>query len=152
MAIGTDDAVDKYGTQDTVTSSSSSVADGVLSVAGDITTWTNDDDATIAAIIFEGTFATAPDANSSVHLYARLMNIQSTNDAEAPDVTNFEPKYLGSFPLNDVTSAQYAPIDIRLPNQKTSQEYDFYIKNGGGQTLSAGWDLYITPKTYGPHT
>jgi len=150
MAISTDSLIEFFGTQDTVTSSSSSVTDGSFSVAGDITTWTNDDDAPMASVVLEATYSSAPDANSVVNLYARLMNIQSTNDQGAPDA-NFQHVYLGTFPLNDVTSAQYIPIDVKLPNTKTSQEYDFYIQNEAGQTLSAGWDLYVTPKTYGPH-
>jgi len=150
MAISTDSLIEFFGTQDTVTSSSSSVTDGSFSVAGDITTWTNDDDAPMASVVLEATYSSAPDANSVVNLYARLMNIQSTNDQDAPDA-NFQHVYLGTFPLNDVTSAQYIPIDVKLPNTKTSQEYDFYIQNEAGQTLSAGWDLYVTPKTYGPH-
>lgn len=56
MAISTDAAVEFFGTQDTVTSSSSSVADNAFSVAGDITTWTNDDDAPMASIVLEATF------------------------------------------------------------------------------------------------
>lgn len=150
MEIGADSLVEFFGTQDTVTSGSSSVTDGSFSVAGDITTWTNDDDAPMASVVFEGTYSVSPTASSSVNLYARLMNIQSTNDQNAPDA-NFQHVYLGSFPLNDVTTAQYTAIDVRLPNTKTSQEYEFYIENNGGQTLSAGWDLYVTPKTYGPH-
>lgn len=148
MAISTDSAIEVFGTQDTVTSSTASVADGAFSAQED--TWTNDDDAPLAAVVFEGTFASAPDAGSYVNLYGRLLNVQSTNDQDTPD-GNYGHVYLGSFPLNDVTSAQYIPIDVRLPNQKTSQEYEFYIENGAGQTLSAGWDLYVTPKTYGPH-
>jgi hypothetical protein len=150
MAISTDALIEFFGTQDTVTSLSSSVTNGSFSVAGDVTTWTNDDDAPMASVVFEGTYSVAPDANSSVNLYARLMNIQSTNDQDAPDA-NYGHVYLGSFPLNDVTTAQYISIDVTLPNTKTSQEYEFYIENDGGQTLSAGWDLYVTPKTYGPH-
>lgn len=150
MAISTDALIEFFGTQDAVTSGSSAVTDGSFSVSGDITTWTNDDDAPMAAVVLEATYSVAPGANSSVSLYARPMNIQSTNDQDAPDA-NFQHVYLGSFPLNDVTSAQYITLDVTLPNAKTSQEYEFYIENNGGQTLSAGWDLYVTPKTYGPH-
>lgn len=150
MAIGTDSAIEFYGTQDTVTSSSSAVTDGSFSVSGDITTWTNDDDAPGAAVVFEGTYSSAPTAETTVDLYARPMNVQSTNDQDAPDA-NFLHYYLGSFPLNDVTTAQYCVIRVALPNTKTSQEYDFYIQNNAGQTLSAGWDLYVTPYTVGPH-
>lgn len=150
MAISTDSAIDFFGTQDTVTSSSSSVADGAFSVTADITQWTNDDDAPSASMTLEATYATAPDANSSVNLYARLMNIQSTNDQDVPD-GNYQHTYLGSFPLNNVTTAQYIAIDVPLPNAYSSQVYEFYIENNGGQTISAGWDLYVTPKTIGPH-
>jgi hypothetical protein len=151
MAIGTDDAVDKYGTQDSLDDTSGSIADTVMSVQGDLVAWTNTDDATIAAVTFEGDFESAPDANSFVYFYARLINIVSTSDAETPDVVNYEHTFLGAFSLNDVATAQFVPIDVRLPNQKTSQEYEFYIKNGSGVSLDAGWDIHITPKTYGPH-
>lgn len=150
MAIGTDSAIHFFGTQDTVTSSSSAVTNGAFSVAGDITTWTNDDDAPMASVTFEGTYSTAPGSNTVVNLFVRPMNVQSTNDGDAPDA-NFPHMYLGSFPLNDVTSAQYITMDVALPNYKTSSEYEFYIENDAGQTLSAGWDLYVTPKTLGPH-
>ena len=146
MAIETGDAIEKFGTQDTVTSSTASVTDTSFSAQED--TWTNDDDAPLASVVLECTFSTAPDANSSVGLFARLLNIQSTNDAETPNA-DMTAVALGSFALNDVTSAQYSAIDVKLPNTKTSQEYEFYIQNNGGQTISAGWDLYVTPKTYG---
>ena len=150
MAIGTDAAIQFFGTQDTVTSSSSLVANDAFSVSGDVTTWTNDDDAPQAAVVFEGTYSVAPDASSLVLLYARLLNVQGTNDPDAPDA-NFLHTFLGAFPLNDVTTAQYSSIVVDLPNTKTSQEYEFYILNQGGQSLSAGWDLYVTPVTVGPH-
>jgi hypothetical protein len=150
MAISTDASIDFFGTQDIVTSSSSSVADAAFSVTADIVTWTNDDGAPQASITLEATYSVAPDANSSADLYGRLMNVRGTNDQDIPDA-NFQHVYLGSFPLNDVTSLQPITIDIPLPNFKASPEYEFYIQNNAGQTLSAGWDLYITPKTSGPH-
>jgi len=150
MAIGAGTAIEFFGTQDTVTSSSSAVVNGAFSVAADAPTWTNDDDAPVAAVILSATFSVAPTANSIVNLFARMMNVQSTNDQDVPDA-NFTHTYLGSFPLNNVTSTQFIAIDVTLPNTKTSQEYDFYIQNSGGQTISAGWGLYVTPKTIGPH-
>ena len=150
MAIGTNDGIDKFGTQDATGTTSASVADAAFSIASDLSTWTNDDDAWRATIILEATYSVAPTASSGVTLYARLLNIVSTNDADVPDA-NFLQTYLGRFPLNDVTTAQYIAIDAYLPNTKTSQEYEFYIKNDGGQTISAGWDIHVTPKTHGPH-
>lgn len=148
MAISTDAAIEFFGTQDTITGSGGTVADAAFGAAA--TTWTNDDDAPMASVVLSCSYTTAPDANSSVNLYLRLLNIQSTNNQDVPDA-NFGHVYVGSFPLNDVTTQQYIPIDIRLPNTVTSQQYNFYIENNGGQTMDSDWNLYVTPKTIGPH-
>tara|TARA_R110002096_G_C14661910_1_gene728364 strand:+ start:50001 stop:50456 length:456 start_codon:yes stop_codon:yes gene_type:complete len=150
MAIGTDAAVEFFGTQDTLGTSSAAVADAAFSVAGDLSTWTNDDDSPMASVILLANFSVAPDANSSINLYLRPLNIESTNDGDVPDA-NFLHMFAGSFPLNDVTTAQYITITVGLPNTKTSQEYEFYVQNDSGQSLPAGWDIYVTPKTIGPH-
>lgn len=154
MAISTGSAIEFYGTQDTVTAGggTSSVASAAFSVSGDVVSggWTNDDDAPMASVVLTCAYSVAPTANSSVNLYARLMNIDSTNDQITPDA-NFGHVYLGSFPLDDTTSTQYIAIDVRLPNTYTSQVYEFYIQNNGGQTMSAAWTLKVTPKTIGPH-
>jgi len=150
MAISTDALIEFFGTQDTLGTSSAAVADAAFSVAGDLSTWTNDDDAPRASVTLLANYSVAPDANSVINLYVRPLNIQSTNDQEIPDA-NFTHTYVGSFPVNDVTTAQYVAIDITLPNAYTSQQYEFYVENTTGQSLPAGWDLYVTPKTYGPH-
>ena len=150
MAISADALVEFFGTQDTLGTSSAAVADAAFSIAGDLSTWTNDDDAPRASVTLLANYSVAPDANSVINLYVRPLNIQSTNDQEIPDA-NFTHTYVGSFPVNDVTTAQYVAIDISLPNAYASQQYEFYVENSTGQSLPAGWDLYVTPKTYGPH-
>ena len=151
MAIGTDAAIEFFGTQDALDDTSGSVADAAFSASSDLLTWTNDDDAITANLVFSGTYASAPDASSSVNCYVQLLNIDgSTGDQDAPDA-NFQHTYVGSFPLNDVTSAQLVSINISLPNVITSQIYQFYIENTAGQTLSAGWEILVTPKAIGPH-
>jgi hypothetical protein len=55
------------------------------------------------------------------------------------------------FPLNDVTGAQFIPIEIALPNVGAGQVWQPFIQNNGGQSMSAGWDIHITPKAIGPH-
>lgn len=150
MAISTGAAIEFFGTQDTLGTSSAAVANNAFSIAGDLSTWTNDDDAIMASVVLTCTFSVAPTANSSVNLYARLLDVSGTNDATVPDA-NFQHVYVGSFPLNDGTSAQYIPIDIGLPNTSTSQQYEFYIENKSGQSLPAGWDFLVTPKAIGPH-
>ena len=150
MAITTDAAVHVFGTQDTLGTTSAAVADDAFSIAGDLSTWTNDDDAPQASVILLANFSVAPTANTAINLYLRPLNVQSTNDGDVPDA-NFQHMYAGSFPLNDVTTAQYILIDVALPNTKTSQEYEFYVENKSGQSLPAGWDIYVTPKTIAPH-
>lgn len=150
MTISTDSAVEFFGTQDTLGTSSAAVADAAFSIASDLSTWTNDDDALRASVTALIDYAVAPDVNSVVNLYLRLLNTRGTNDSEIPDA-NFTHTYVGSLPVNDVTTNQYVTIDISLPNSKSSQEYEFYIENQTGQTIQAGWDLYVTPKAIGPH-
>lgn len=150
MAISTDALVEFYGTQDTLGTTAATVADGAFSIASDLSTWTNDDDAPMASVTALLDWSVTPDADSSVSLYCRLLNVVSTNDGEVPDA-NHTHIYLGSFPINDVTTNQYISMDVSLPNGKTSQEYEFYIQNNTGQTIQGSWDIYITPKTYGPH-
>ena len=150
MAISTGSAIEFFGTQDTLGTSSAAVADAAFSVAGDLSTWTNDDDAVSASVTLLANFSVAPTANTSVNLYLRLLDVQSTNDGTVPDA-NFQHTYVGSFPLNDSTVAQYITIDIGLPNSVTSQQYEFYVENQSGQSLPAGWDIYVTPKAIGPH-
>ena len=150
MAIGSDSAIEFFGTQDTLGTSSADVTNNSFSIAGDLSTWTNDDDALMASVILLVNYASAPDVNTSVNLYLRPLNMEGTNDGDVPDA-NFQHMYVGSFPTNDVTTAQYILITISLPNTKTSQEYEFYVENKTGQTLPAGWDIFVTPKTIGPH-
>ena len=151
MAIGTDSAVEFFGTQDTVTDGSTSlILDAAFSVADDISAWTNDDDAPMAAAVLFVDYALAPDGGSGITLFARLMNIDSTNDQDTPDA-NFLHRFMGVFPVNNVTTNQYSSIDIDLPNTVTSQVYEFYIQNNTGQSIQANWTLKMTPKTIGPH-
>ena len=149
MAIGTDAAIDFFGTADTVTSSSSAVTDTSFSVAADVSTWTNDDDANFAAMVLQVTFSVAPTSGGSISLYGSLQNVEGTDDQLDPS-SAFAHVPLGVFPVKDVTTLQSISISIPLPNVKTSQEYLFFVENRAGQTMSAAWDLIITPKAVGP--
>lgn len=149
MAISTGTAVEFFGTQDTLGTTSAAVSNNAFSIAGDLSTWTNDDDAISASVTILANFSVAPTASTSINLYLRLLAVQSTNDGTVPDA-NFQHTYVGSFPLNDSTVAQYITIDIGLPNTKANQTYEFYVENKSGQSLPAGWDIYVTPKAIGP--
>jgi len=155
MAIGTKSAIEFFGTADALGNTTSSVANDAFSDGtNDLDAWTNADDAPLAIFALEFTTATTGDAGSTIGLYARPLNIGNagTEDSEVPDA-NFGHIYLGSFPHNNPsTSAQTATFGkVSLPNVITSQIYNFYIQNNTGQTISAGWELTVTPVTYGPH-
>lgn len=149
MVISTNAAIELFGTQDALDNTSGTVSSTAFSVASDLSTWTNDDDAPSASITLEVTFSSAPDVDSVINLYAQPIDIVGTSDGDVPDA-NFLHMYIGTFPLNDVTTAQFITQDVHLPNWETSSVYQFFIENKGGQTISAGWDVHVTPKTLGP--
>jgi hypothetical protein len=154
MAIGTNSAIEFYGTADVLGSSTSAVVNDAFSDGvNDLLAWTNDDDAPMATFALEFTTATTGTANTVVNLYAQLLDIGSagTEDGQVPDA-NYQHHYLGSFPHNNPSTAEQAvSLVAALPNTQTSQVYQFYIENKTGQTISAGWELTVRPKTIGPH-
>lgn len=151
MAIGTDAAIEFFGTTDDLDSTSAAVSNNTFSVVGDLASWVNDDNAPSAAVVGLFTFSVAPTASSLILLYARPLNIaDTTKDADAPNA-NIQREFLGAFVLDAVTTEQVIAIQVALPNSKLDQEFEIYVENQGGQTISAGWSLQITPKTIGPH-
>lgn len=152
MAIGTDSSIDFFGTTDQVISvAGAAVTTGNWSDSGDLTQWTNDDDAPMAAATLDATMSANPSAGDSIGLYARLMNISdTTQDANEPSA-DFAAILLGVFPMDDGDTAQIVSINIRLPNQYTSQVYDFYLKNDTAVNINTGSTVDITPKALGPH-
>lgn len=155
MAIETNDAIVKFGTQDQVDSTAGTVATGAFSVAGDVdSTWTNSEEAPLGSAILKCQFDTTMPTVGSIGLYARLLNVQSTNDINEPDA-NFEQIFVGSFPIdfgvaNDVDF--YTVIEtFNMPAAGPAQAIEWYIKNEGtAQTIGTSWNLWITPKTEGP--
>lgn len=153
MTLATNSEIDYFGsggnTLVTAGGGTSSVANNAFSVSGDIQTWTNSEDARQAMMLLTCAFATAPTAGSGINVFARLLNIDSTNDADTP-TTNFRHYLIGTFPVKDTTSTQRIPITVFLPNFKTGQEYEFYFQCANTtNTMSAGWTVYIATKAAG---
>lgn len=156
MPIGTDSVILFYGTQDQVDDgSTSTIANDAFSVAADISTWTNDDDAPLAQAVLECQFDSTMPTKGSIGLYARLLNVQSTNDPGVPDA-NFPHVFCGTFPIDygvaaDTNFFTVIPM-FQLPGFQTSQQIDWYLKNQNtSQTIGIDWNLWITPLTHGPH-
>lgn len=159
MAIGSNDFIDKFGTQDTVTvgTGTSAVASAAFSASGDVVSggWTNDDDAPMADFVLTYQYTSGSISQDGVKLYMRLMNIDGTADEPQPD-TGYKHHYLGTFiPDSNQGASTNNSLslgkDVALPNTYTSQVYEFYIENLLGVTITAGWTLKVTPKTGGPH-
>jgi len=155
MTIGTNDTKPKFGTQDSIDDgSTSTIANDAYSVAGDITEWTNDEDAPFANFILKCQFDTTMPTVGVIDLYARPTNIEGVNEAEVPD-DNHPFIYIDSFPIdfgvaNDV-DFYTTIVGAVLPNFKTSQTYEFYLKNNASaQTMGVSWALWINPYTWGP--
>ena len=149
MAIGTGDAIEKFGTQTAITDPAIAINSGAMSTQGNAVAWTNTDDAPEADILVEATFAAAPTANGTMSIYARKLNVRSTNDENTPTLTDNEDKRLGSFKLDSGLTTQVKTKRVLLPNGKASQEYEFYYKNNGGQNITS-CQSWITPIALGP--
>lgn len=153
MAIGTNDAIDKFGTLSNLASSSAAVVDAAFSVAGDLVTFTNTNDAKEAVAVLTWQYPSGTlDAGATVSLHARRLDWTGTTDEEVPS-TDYSGAYIGSFSLDDglaVTTDSYSVIRIPLLNSKSAQEYEFYIQNNSGVQITAGWTIDITPVAVGP--
>jgi hypothetical protein len=144
MAIPTGAPVDYFGTAVTVTDTTSAVATTAFSVVGDTATWTNTDNVLSASVV--GTFTmTGSAANGTIALYAKPLNILSTNDATTPNA-NYLDKFVGVFNLSEAATVQYPALEISTTNIVDGQEYEFYIKNNMAVSVVAGWELELTPK------
>lgn len=99
-----------------------------------------------ARFVVSLTFGTGPTEGTTVGLYARPIDIDGTADGEVPETTR-PTTYIGSFLVNNVTTAQY----IELYAQNVPWNAAYYLHNNGtGQTISAGWTLKVTPYTLKP--
>lgn len=89
------------------------------------------------------TYGTAPTEGTVLALLVRPLDIDGTNDAEAPETTR-PIRQVGVFVVNNVTTAQYAICVGRdLPKLGA-----YYIHNvATGQSVSAGWTLKVTPRS-----
>jgi hypothetical protein len=154
MTISTNDLIEKFGTLTSIDDgSTSSIADAAFSATADISAWTNSDDVPQAGFVLKAQWATVTGvANKPVNIFARPINIQSTNDPVTTG-TNRRATFIGSFNVYAASGATdyfFESSRCDLPNLKSGQEYEFYLENKTGQTISANWTLWIMPITAGP--
>lgn len=148
MAIGTNDTVEKTGTQKTLEANGASCANNAIVTADDATYSIAADGsgAPDARFALSVTFSVAPTENSTIDLYAQELNFDGTNDAQAVEAT-YKPRYICSFAVNNVTTLQC--LLARAQSVPSDATYVLH-NNGTGQTISAGWTLKVLPVTRGP--
>ena len=155
MTISTGAFIEFWGTTDAVDDgSASAVSNGAMSVAADISAWTNDDDTPTVMLVLLWQYPSGT-IDGYINIHVRPINVDGTNDPPTPTTTD-QVGYAGSF---EIATAQAATTDtvyttmISLAgfSTKSSQEYEFYLFNDSGVQISANWDLDVIPKTVGPH-
>lgn len=136
------------GTPKTIEANGGSIANNALAQADDATygIFVDGGGYTDAKIAVSFTCAAAPTEGTVLAIYAQPLDIIGTGDAEVPEATR-PTVYIGSVVVNNVTTQQYAEIIARdLPWLAA-----YYLHNSGtGQTVSAGWQMVITPCTDAP--
>lgn len=148
MAIPTNTPIEWRGTTKTLEANGGSITSGSVVQADDANydTVTDGEGVPDAEFVLSFAFASSPTENGVLALYARPLDIDSTNDAEAPEATR-PTRFIGSFVVNNVTTTQYAILVGRnLPKLAA-----YYIHNNGtGQTCSSAWTLKVTPLGWTP--
>lgn len=136
------------GTQKTLVSSGASLANNAMSGASASTynRAVDGSDFPDASFVLSVAFGTAPTVNTTLDLYARELDIDGTDDAPVP-TTTYKRRYIGSFVLINQTATQYLKI-LAFDVPKLAEYY--LHNNATGQTISAGWMLKITPRSYKP--
>lgn len=156
MAIGTDAAIEFFGTSDALGNTTSTVSNNAFSDGtNDLNAWTNDDDAPEANAVLTWQYASGTvDEDGYFSLYAQIQNPGGqTAETGVPTATH-KHIWLGDFPVKDPGTGTdvSASIRVRLPNTETSTVYHFYVENQSDVTMAAGWELEITPVAIGPHS
>lgn len=142
------EAIITKGATKTLEANGASIATNTLAQADDASydIFTDSPGYRDAKFVLKCTFATAPTEGSVLALYARPLDIDGTDDAEAPETTR-PTVFVGSFIVNNVTTSQV----MELLAQDVPWNASYYLHNNGtGQAVSAGWTLKVTPFTEGP--
>ena len=139
-------------TQITHIGSGASMAAGALSASADISTALAGTGNLARYPRADVTLMIAPTASiaaasTNLYLYRRDLNIDGTNDAPIPGVSN-KFRYVGLFQASaatTVSTTQY--LEAKDVSLGAPGDCEFYIENGLGVNVPAGWTLKVTPKT-----
>lgn len=137
-----------WGTQKTLEANGGSISNNSIAQADDASYDIVNDGASFpdAEFVLVGAFGTAPTEGTNLALYARPLDVDGTNDTEAPE-TSRPTVFIGTFTVNNVTTTQTIVLN-GIYAAGVPKKADYYIYNNGtGQTLSSGWTLKVTPRS-----
>lgn len=149
------EAVLKYGTPKTLANANGGATSNNQLSAACATTYSESDTADYPDALFvlvTAGFGGVPTSGTSIDVYIRPLDIDSTTDQPAPptgaSTAAYKGRYAGSFVLHASSSSgdAYSAVADDIP--RAGEVYLF--NNATGQTLSANWTLKMIPRAYGP--
>jgi hypothetical protein len=133
------------GAQITLEGSGASAASNVFVAADDTSLASaNHLNYPLADLVLKCDFAAAPTAGGTINIYRQDLTIDGTSGAPATG-TAYKSILVGVVAPSGSASAYYP-----IPNVPLSSACQFSIENLTSTSLSAGWTLKATPKTYQP--
>lgn len=136
-----------YGTEKTLEANGASIASNAIGQANDAD-WSSSDTLDFPDAVFCLMIDTtgAMTVGTTLDLIIRPMNIDGTNDAEAPSATYLH-HFAGSFRPTASTAAQYLYVEAKdVPKEGQAWIYN----NATGQSVPAGWTLKMKPMSRAP--
>lgn len=129
------------------------IAADAFSITADIDAFTNTQDSPTIVMTLKLQFAVQPTAGTNINIYARKMDIEGTNDSSVPDDNNID-QIIGRFTVDATvatsTDAFLTTQWMTISNHYSAQVYQFYLQNKSDQSISAGWELFLTQVSKGP--
>lgn len=148
MAIPSKAQVNFYGTELQVINDLSGIADGDFTST--VTTFTNTDNVPSASFLFEIGLNAAASPGGYIALYAKPINMGSGNRDQIAPSAFFKSTFIGSIVVPGAAAGLLTmSFDTFLPSYNDAQEYEFYVENKTGQSLTAV-NCWISPKALGP--
>lgn len=143
----------KYSSQVTAISSTATCTSNSFNQAAEVTSLSSAQTGYYPmadAAIFASFSTSVSSASNTLVLYRRDLNIDGTNDAPVP--TSASPAY-SAIVVNAMAVPPYTAASsgyFFIPNVPLAGDCEFYLQNNTNASISAGFTVKITPKTYAP--
>jgi len=142
------EAIKTYATTINHVVDGAQVSAGAFSAVGDVdaaVSSTNSSDYPFADVIVDLVYEATPTAGEVLYLYRQDLDLVSTNDAPDPDAA-YPHKLVGAVAIDAATTQRLMFAGVELV-----KDCLFVLKNGSAaKYISANWDMYVRPWTYGP--